>query len=116
MDIFQRVSAAAEELVFAEEESPVLALFDRDIFRTAPANLPSRLDQAGLLRQLSRFAVVQDQEINSRKEGIEIGPSRFDPKVHCVRDDEPRTLHLIEHVRLKSRCNVCQQHEIGGAI
>ena len=86
----------------------MFAFFDRDVLRTRFANLAPGFDETGFLRQLARFAVVEDQEVDARQERIEIGARRLDPQIHCVGHHETRALHLVQHVGLQRRRDVRQ--------
>src|SRR5439155_14886764 len=93
VNVFKRISAAAEELVsFAKEQRAVLAFFNRNIIRTQLSNPTARLDETGFLGDLARFAIVEDKKINALKQRIQVRSGRLDPKVHCVSNDKTRAL------------------------
>ncbi len=45
----------------------MLAFLHCDILRSHVAKLSSRLDKAGFTRQLTRFAIVEDQQMDARQ-------------------------------------------------
>ena len=68
LNVFKRIRAAAEELVFfAKEQRAVLAFFNRYITRPHLSDAAPRFDEACFLRHFTRFAIVQDQKIDSPK-------------------------------------------------
>ena len=117
VNVFERIRATTEELIaFTEEQCTVLAFFYRHVLRPHLADAPAGLDEASLLCYFTRFAVVEDEQINALKQRVEISSRRLDPEIHCVRDNEARPFHLVEHMRLQRGCDVGQQNELGFTI
>src|SRR6476660_8850681 len=115
--VFEWICATTEEAIaFAEEQRAVLTFLNGNVGRPHFLNTPSSLDETRFLRHFARFTVVQDQKINPAKQRIEIWPRCLDPKVHGVSDNETRTLHLLEYMRLQRRRDIGQKNEIGLAI
>src|SRR5262245_15138262 len=113
VNVFERVRAAAEELVtFAEEQCAVLTFFYGNVRRSHFLNTATSLDEARFPRHFARFAVVEDEKINAPEQRIEIRPGSLDPKIHRVSNNEAWALHLLEHMRLQRGRNVRQQNEI----
>src|SRR5438045_4964654 len=80
VNVFERIRATAEELVvLAKEQSAVLAFLYGNMRRSHLLNATAGLDQTCFLRHFARFAIIQDQEINTPKERIEICPGCLDP-------------------------------------
>ncbi len=90
----------------------MLAFFDRDIFRPHPPERAPRPDQAGVAGHHSRFAVVQDEQVDPREERVEIFPGRLNPEIHRVGHDKTRPAHLVEDVGLQRRRDVGQEHKL----
>src|SRR5882724_310433 len=102
VNVFQRVCATAEELIsLAKKQCAMLTFFYRNVLRSHLADGTPGLDEAGLLRYLARFAVVQDKKIHPLKERIQVRSRCLNPEVHGISDYETRALHLLEHVRLQ---------------
>src|SRR5206468_136967 len=102
VNVFEWICATTKEaIVFPKEQRTVLTFLNGNVRRPHFLNTPSRLDETRFLGHLTRFAVVQDQEINAAKQRIEIWPRCLNPKIHGIGDNEPRTLHLLEHMCLQ---------------
>src|SRR5207249_7065907 len=102
VNVFQRVSATTEELiVFAKKQRAVLAFLNCNVLRPHLSDAAAGLDETGLLCYFARFAVVEDEQINASKQGVEIRSRRFNPEIHCVRDHKAGSFHLVEHMRLQ---------------
>src|SRR6266480_2573708 len=114
MKVVQRVCTAAEKLiVFTEKQGSMLAFFYRDIVWSHFPDPTPCFNETCFLRDLASFAVVQDEKVDAAKECIQISARSLNPKIHRVGNDETRTFHLIEHMRLQRRRDVGQQNEIG---
>ena len=116
VNILQWIGAGTEKFIFTEEQSPVFPFFDGDVTRSITTNFSTGANQTGFVGHLARLAIVQNQQVDSRQQGIEIGARGFDPKIHRVGDDKTRPLHLIEDVGLQLGRDVCQQDEGCSAI
>ena len=116
MDVFERVGGAGKELVVAEEEAPVLAFFDGDVFRAEGADGGSGFDEAGEAGELAGFAVVEDEHVHAFEQGEEVVFGDVDPEIHGVGDDEFRARHLVEDVALQTRADICQEDVRRGVV
>src|SRR5439155_22764340 len=81
VNIFQRISAGAEKFVFAKKQRTMLAFLDRHVARSIFENFSSGPNKAGLLRHLAGFAIVQNQQINSPQQRVEIGARGLNPEI-----------------------------------
>src|SRR6266496_1027422 len=84
----------------------MLSLLDDHVPRPKIHDPSCGLNEVHLFRQLSRFAVVERNEIDLAQELEQIGAATLNPEVHRIACDESRPLHLLQHIELKSRIDV----------
>src|SRR5690606_1573166 len=79
--------------------------------RAALQNPAGGLNKIRSLRELTRFRVVERDEVNSLEQSKQLRTARLDPEVHRVACNELRLLHLFQHVQLQPRIDVVEKHE-----
>ena len=113
MDILERVSRAAEEIIIlAEKQTAVLAFFHRNNAGAEGLDLFAGFDQAGFFGQFACFAVIEDEHVDPLEEVEQGGLGDVDPEVHRVGDDELRFVHLVEHLQLQIGRDIGQEDEV----
>lgn len=100
-DVMKRVGRANENSFRTREERAVRPFLNDDVFGTELMNLFERRENIVLFRQLMRFTVIQDKTIQALDQLYQIRQGDVQPQIHCVRGNELRSLHLIEHVALQ---------------
>src|SRR5436853_76785 len=103
--ILERVSRGGEVRVVGEHHSAVLtSLYDQSLWPHGEDPLSSA-NKVRLLGKLSRFGIIDDQDINFFQRLGELGPRLFNPIVHRIGGDYA-SRHLAAHFELKLRLNI----------
>ena len=117
MDVLEREGGAAEKLgLGTEEETAVLAFFNRNIGGAHFADFFASFDEAGFAGELAGFAVVEDEHVHAADEAGEGVFGDVDPEVHRIRNDEAGLADLVEDMVLKVRRDVCQENDWSLAV
>src|SRR5215510_13950684 len=95
------------------QDGAVRPFLDDDVFGPELVNFFDGGEDVVFLRQLMRFAVVENEAVHSLEKLEQIGQRYVEPEVHGIGDDEFGASHLVEDVALERGGNVCEQDERG---
>src|SRR6185436_6955021 len=97
--------------VAGEHERAVLPfLYDHEL-RAALHDPLSGLHEVVVLRELTRFGVVQRDRVDALEQLEQLGAPALDPEVHRVTGNQPGLVDLREHIELESWIDVAEKDE-----